>query len=536
MLAAALAMERAARLSAPGDERAARLFGAAQDRLVGGDAMRAVELARSALPEAHSPALAAELNGLLGAIDMLAGSLDEGFRTCSAAAESIAAENPGRAAWMLATGALSCFMAGRLPVGYETVTRAYELARRAGDGTDVIVGILLATARIMTGRDDGDGERELLDRWPEALDERILLPGAPHLIGLLQGFGWVERYDDADVFAARLEEMIEATGAVGALTLFRAGQSEIDMRRGDWALAQARLGEALRLGDETGQVVQRSLPMTVLARLEAALGLEDQCRAAVREVLRSAESAHGRTLYVHAQASLGLLELGLGRAARAVEHLDEAARLCAEYGQFDPSIVPYGPDRVEALLRADGPEPAEAALVEFEAMAARVRRSWPTAAAARCRGLLAGEEEFDSWFERAYEAHGPAESPFELGRTELCHGERLRRARRVREARERLRAALERFEALGAAPWAARARSELRASGAAVGAPRSPATRDLTPQELEVALAVARGGTNREVAAALYVSPKTIEVHLSRIFRKLGVRSRTELATRIAAK
>ena len=102
------------------------------------------------------------------------------------------------------------------------------------------------------------------------------------------------------------------------------------------------------------------------------------------------------------------------------------------------------------------------------------------------------------------------------------------------EARERLRSALERFEALGAAPWAARARAELRAAGAPVGAPRALMTRDLTPQELEVALAVGRGATNREVATALYVSPKTIEVHLSRIFRKLGVRSRTELAGRIA--
>ena len=100
----------------------------------------------------------------------------------------------------------------------------------------------------------------------------------------------------------------------------------------------------------------------------------------------------------------------------------------------------------------------------------------------------------------------------------------------MREARERLRSALERFEALGAEPWAARARAELRAAGGAVGAARQPATRELTPQELEVALAVARGATNREVAAALFVSPKTIEVHLSRIFRKLGVRSRTELA------
>jgi DNA-binding NarL/FixJ family response regulator len=141
------------------------------------------------------------------------------------------------------------------------------------------------------------------------------------------------------------------------------------------------------------------------------------------------------------------------------------------------------------------------------------------------------EEDFEPWLARAYAAHGADASPFEIGRTELVHGERLRRAREVRAAREKLRAALERFEALGAAPWAARARAELRAAGGAVGPAQEPATRELTPQELEVALAVAGGATNREVAAALFVSPKTVEVHLTRIFKKLGVRSRTELAT-----
>ncbi len=195
-------------------------------------------------------------------------------------------------------------------------------------------------------------------------------------------------------------------------------------------------------------------------------------------------------------------------------------------------MILHHPDRIEAHLRAGDRAGAEAALAEFAAMAERTQRSWPLACVARARGML--DDDFDPWFELAYARHGVGASPFELGRTELCHGERLRRARRVREARERLRAALERFEALGAAPWAARARSELRAAGAAVAPAPTAVSRALTPQELEVALAVAKGATNREVAAALYVSPKTIEVHLSRVYRKLDVRSRTELATRIA--
>jgi DNA-binding CsgD family transcriptional regulator len=230
-------------------------------------------------------------------------------------------------------------------------------------------------------------------------------------------------------------------------------------------------------------------------------------------------------------AALGLLELGLGRAALAAEQLDEAHRLCVEFDQRDPSPVQYHPDRIEAHIRAGHLDRAYEALATFEAMAKRTGRSWPLACVARCHGMLA--DDFDGWFERAYQAHGTSVSPFELGRTELCHGERLRRARRLRDAREPLRRALQRFEALGAAPWAARARSELRGAGGAGGAVQIEATRELTPQELEVALAVAGGASNREVAAALYMSPKTVEAHLTRSFKKLGVRSRTQLAARL---
>ena len=123
--------------------------------------------------------------------------------------------------------------------------------------------------------------------------------------------------------------------------------------------------------------------------------------------------------------------------------------------------------------------------------------------------------------------------PFERARTELCYGERLRRARRRAEARGQLHAALETFERLGAQPWANRARNELRATGETARRDRT-ASDELTLQELQVALRVAQGATNREAAAALFLSPKTVEAHLSRIYSKLRVRSRTELAHHFA--
>jgi DNA-binding NarL/FixJ family response regulator len=124
--------------------------------------------------------------------------------------------------------------------------------------------------------------------------------------------------------------------------------------------------------------------------------------------------------------------------------------------------------------------------------------------------------------------------PFERGRTEFCYGERLRRARRREKARPQLRSALETFEGLGAEPWAKRARNELRATGEAASSRDRPKPEELTLQELQVALRVAEGATNRETAAALFLSPKTIEAHLSRIYSKLSIRSRTELARRFA--
>jgi DNA-binding CsgD family transcriptional regulator len=146
----------------------------------------------------------------------------------------------------------------------------------------------------------------------------------------------------------------------------------------------------------------------------------------------------------------------------------------------------------------------------------------------RAVGLASDEEDFRDPFETALAIHEGLPTPFELARTHLAYGERLRRAKKREEARRQLRRALEIFEGLGANPWAQRTRSELELSGETLEQPRSVAS--LTRQERQVATIVARGATNREAAATLFVNHKTIEYHLGNVYRKLGVRSRTELA------
>lgn len=191
------------------------------------------------------------------------------------------------------------------------------------------------------------------------------------------------------------------------------------------------------------------------------------------------------------------------------------------------------PDLIEAHVHTGARAEAEAALAGFEALAARTGRTWALATAARCRGILA-DKDFEAAFEEALRWHNQTPTPFDRARTELCYGERLRRARRRAEARLHLRSALETFERLGAEPWANRARRELAATGETARSRRQSASETLTLQELQVARVVAKGATNREVAEKLFLSVKTVEAHLGRIYGKLGVRSRTELAHRFA--
>jgi DNA-binding CsgD family transcriptional regulator len=191
---------------------------------------------------------------------------------------------------------------------------------------------------------------------------------------------------------------------------------------------------------------------------------------------------------------------------------------------------------VEALIRAGRDDDARARLEPFERAARGAARADATAAAVRCRALLEPGEEALVLFGEAIALHDAAGHTFERARTQLCLGERLRRMRRRADARAALRAADDFFAAAGAAAWSARAQEELAATGQRRRGP-DPADRDrLTPQEQQVASLVVTGLTNREVAARLFLSEKTIETHLTRIYLKLGVRSRTALAAAIGAK
>ena len=188
-------------------------------------------------------------------------------------------------------------------------------------------------------------------------------------------------------------------------------------------------------------------------------------------------------------------------------------------------------DRIEAAVHAGEREAARDWLAYFEPWAENGGAAWARAVLLHCQGLLSDDErECERLLRASLDAHAKATRPFERSRTELALGELLRRARRRVEAREHLRAALNGFEGLGARLWAERARMELRASGQ-VARRRDPSTTDeLTAQELQIVHLVAQGLSNREVAAQLFLSTRTIDFHLRNVFRKLNISSRTQLA------
>jgi DNA-binding CsgD family transcriptional regulator len=196
--------------------------------------------------------------------------------------------------------------------------------------------------------------------------------------------------------------------------------------------------------------------------------------------------------------------------------------------------VPYAPDLIEAYARSRRRGRAQAVLASFTEEAERTQRSWAQACVARCRGLLADDDQFAEHFDRALILHERTPTPFDRARTQLCYGERLRRSRRRGDARRRLHQALATFEQLGAEPWTERARAELAASGEILSDRFAAGAQALRPQELQIAILVGEGATNKEIAATLFLSVKTIEFHLRNVYRRLELRSRAQLAALIA--
>jgi len=528
---AATLLEQAARITPRGVHRARRFLRAAETFQMAGRFDRARSLLEAATDGAERDTLQqAEL--LRGIVDLWGGRPEEALDALVAAAGEAEAHSPSHGAKLLTLAATARIMDGAIRPGLELLERAYRLAQ--DDETKITSGTALALGLLLGG--ELDRAVQLLPRTLEYLDrsfERQGLqdPSTQGLVHLVSEFLIAsEDYETGRVLGSRVIHYGRRYSAPAVMPFPLATLSDIEFRTGAWGPAMAHATESVRLCFETGLHTQLAHSLVVLARLEAARGM-GSCRTHATEAVALAERFHTRSIVTYAEAARGLLELGSGDAEKAAAHLDTVAESARHNGLEEPGLIQWGADHVEALIRARRPEQAATALERFEAQAARAGRIWARAAAARCRGLLAPDDGFEQPFADALALHDQTPTPFERARTLFCLGERRRRAGRRIDAREALQAALETFSSLGAAPWAERARSELRASGQRLTTRRSAQAMDLlTPQELQLALLVSEGATNKEAAASLFLSPKTVENHLSRIFTKLDIRSRVELA------
>jgi len=344
---------------------------------------------------------------------------------------------------------------------------------------------------------------------------------------------WTDDLDAARSTFEDLEKRCREGGDEGSLAVILYLLAQVECWAGNWQRAGQHADESCTISAWTGQQPYRALALSAKALVDAHRGRAQAARAAAEEGLDLARNSGLVQASQFNLSALGFLELSLGNADEAHRILWPLAEGLLETGPVEPGLLRFLPDAIEALIVSGQTDTARSLLQPALARATSLGRAWALATAERGWGLLAaslGElPEALAAFDRALESHQMLNEPFELGRTLLAQGQALRRAKKWRLAREALGRSLEIFEQLGAALWTTKAKEELARIGG-----RSPGPAGLTPTEQQVADLVATGLTNQEAARALFLSVSTVEANLRRIYRKLEVRSRTELSRRLA--
>jgi DNA-binding CsgD family transcriptional regulator len=557
---ASAAFERAGELTADDRDRARLLVAAAHAAFQAGQVDRAAGLAGRARPLVADAATADEVAVLRGRIEFARGSAVAAHDLLLDAAQGLAERDAHAAATLLVEAARAAWTAddsGRLA---ETTKRLAELKPPAGDPLEPLVSTTIAIGDFFAGR-----TARSIVAMRRGLDAMLRLAragggdvGGVGELGDLGGLGQLARTGGGGGHDARL---VEATltlvgytrvtsDDVTGLALGSAVVAECRQRGWvawlPWTLANMALTEAvagrhtaatvsategLQLARDLDKPTSICMCESILAWLAAVRGEEDECRKLAADTVRLAETHQLATVAVSATWALGLLELSLGRPEQAFDRLADRTAGPLAVPHF---VFMFLPDLLEAAARAgrvDDLDDLGELVAGYEVWAAATGQPVAEANLHRCRALL-GDEAAEEHFVTAlglYEQAGPDSRPFDRARTQLLYGEWLRRARRRVEARAHLAAAVDTFQRLGANPWADRAGAELRATGQTLRREDTSRMR-LTPQEMQVVQLVAAGGSNKEVAAKLFLSPRTVAYHLHKAYPKLGVSSRTELA------
>ncbi|MDT0528099.1 LuxR C-terminal-related transcriptional regulator [Micromonospora sp. DSM 115977] len=581
--AASVALQRAAELTDDPARAAARLVAAARYAWSAGRPHRA-RLLLGELPPGADAAVAGRADLLRGELELRTGRPRSAFTTLLSAADTLAAADRAAtgtlaAADRAATGTLAAAdraATGTLAAADRAATGTVSAADRAATGTGgaddraLALGALVRAgeAACFTGdqyryadvarraellrRPDDPPATELLSAYVAgtaatlrgdheqagpALRRAVVLGGqltgpasTPAALTCAAAAGLLVAVDGAaHRLAERAVELARERGELSALprALELRAAAEYWLGRHDAATDTSR--EGLRIARDVGQENWAGVHLGMLAVLAAVRADRDTALRRIREIGED-PGAHSRPRAL-AQWALAVLDLVDNRPAAAAARL--AALACPGTGRGQVLVLVMAtPYLVEAAATVADRPAASAALAVFDRWASSTASPSRRALSARCHGLLAprGSAEAEREFRTALRLHPADAGAFERARTELLLGRELRRSRRPRAAREHLHAAREAFTLLGAATWAEQATTELRAAGESVGPPEESAARLLTGQQLRIARLVAEGATNREIAARMFLSTRTVDHHLRNIFHRLNIRSRTQLA------
>lgn len=512
----------------PGDrpeEELARLVTAAEDAGWAGRADLARRATRAVLARDASPAdrVRARL-AVIDAAGQALADLDETF----AHAIDDAAGDPA----LLAAVRLRVAWKHNLSDGDPVRSRdaAAEAGALAALGGDQVAEAMALTVRARMGRILGDPGAE------DILAEALALPvpevplgmrNAPQYLAVRHAL-FDDRLEEAHRQLLVLLPAVRRTGSSEDVFEVLRSLTEVELRRGRCAAGAAHARRALELTIEAG--LSPGPAWYVAAMAESTGGSFARAAGYARRGIQASEEEHDQVFLSRALYALGLVELATGEAAKAVATLRRVARLEGAQKVVDPSILRWHGELAEALVAADAPGEAAELLDSVRTVARSLGRSSVLAALDRARGLcLSAQGDAEAAVAlleataRSFQALG---LPLERGRTLLALARVERRRRRRAPARTALREAAEVFDRAGAKPWL-----DLARDSAPEAAALHPGVAALTEAETRLALLVSQGASNQEAAAKLFLSVKTVESRLTRIYQKLDVRSRAQLAT-----
>jgi DNA-binding CsgD family transcriptional regulator len=520
--------EEAVRLTPPDrtNETWRRTIDAAGDHFAAGHIPRARELLERVVEEAPVGPLRAEARLRLGFIryhlDDHVAAVESMEQALQEAGDDrrLRSEIEQQLGWALGVG-------GDLPAGARHASAALELAEELADTQSRNrARAMVAQIDFLLGR--GAAVEEMrrcaeLDEWTETQP----VEWRPTFIyGLM-----LKITGDLDRARAVLESLhngLADRGDETALPWLLFHLSELECWAGNWDRARAFGTAGVELSLQTGQRLMRTYPLSALAFVEALEGNLAQARVLAMEGIEVAQQGGIAAGIGYNAQALGFIELSAGDAAAVDAQLGPLTDMLEVAGLHEPGMNRYLVDEIEALVALGRLDRAEEILGRFQDRAKTLDRTWALATGGRCRAmLLAARGELEAALDAVTEAlacHERVSEPFELGRTLLVAGPIHRRAKRKRAAKDEMERSREIFERLGAPRWAERAVAELGRVGLRPSAPTG-----LTPTEQRVAELAASGLTNREVADAAFLSPRSVEGVLARVYRKLGIRSRAEL-------